>query len=124
VDAAKIVSYDAATSHVSTKAPQPTSAAPAPRPSAPAATAPRDTSPHLATPEGYVLLQLADLSNQQLLHDIKQVLGASAGQTETYIVVGSDSPKKIRLPFRVKVSDQLMEELRAIVGSEHVSHSQ
>ena len=75
-----------------------------------------------ATSGGYVILRLADLSDQQLLQDIKQVLNAHTGEVETYIVVGTDSPKKIRLPFKVAVSDELLAQLGAVVGEKRVVH--
>ncbi|HVQ44651.1 MAG TPA: DNA polymerase III subunit alpha [Candidatus Saccharimonadia bacterium] len=114
VDAAKIVNYDTASSHVSTHAPQPAAPVAAP-PARPAAAA----SPG----GGYVVLHLADLSDQQLLHDIKQIIGAHAGGAEIYIVVGADAPKKIRLPFKVAVSEALLEQLGALVGTDQVTHA-
>jgi DNA polymerase-3 subunit alpha len=75
------------------------------------------------SPEGYLVLKLASLADQQLLHDIKEVLVANTGAAETYILVGNDAPKKIRLPFRVAVSEDLIKQLAAVVGEGHVTHA-
>ncbi|HEX3081767.1 MAG TPA: DNA polymerase III subunit alpha [Candidatus Saccharimonadia bacterium] len=79
------------------------------------------SAPPPPAPEGYVVVKLTDLSDQQLLHDIKAVLGANTGASEIYIVVGGDTPRKIRLPFRVAVSDELITRLGELVGQDQVS---
>jgi len=72
---------------------------------------------------GYLVLKIADVSNQELLHAIKTVLTAHKGPTDTFMILGSDTPKKIRLPFRVEISDGLLSELSAVVGEGQVSHA-
>jgi DNA polymerase-3 subunit alpha len=123
VDAAKIVDYDTAKAHKSTRPrPEPaTSQAASPGAGArvPASVPPASA----AMAAGHVVLKLANLSDQQLLHDIKEILHASSGATETYMIVGTDTPKKIRLPFRVDVSPELMQRLSAVVGEGHVTHT-
>ncbi|MDB5178773.1 MAG: dnaE [Patescibacteria group bacterium] len=123
-DNAKIIDYDTAKAHKSLRPSGSTLS------SSGASTPARRTSPAPVSPAaaatssaGYLVLKLADLSNQQLLRDIKEVLGAHSGGSETYIVVGADSPKKIRLPFKVTVSDTLMAKLSAIVGQGQVIRS-
>ncbi len=136
VDSAKIVNYDAATSHVPINAPTQPAAKPEP-PQAPAQAAPAAApSPVPAKPApappatstealgGYLLLHLSDLSDQQLLHDIKAALSAYSGQSEIFLVIGSDTPKKIRLPFKVEVSDALIDRLSHLIGEGQVTHAQ
>jgi DNA polymerase-3 subunit alpha len=136
VDAAKIVDYDSARAH---KPQRPVSSGPGATGSAPSsqrtrpATSP-DTSPRptlassgalpSAPPEaGYLVLKINDLSNQDLLHSIKDILTAHQGTIDTFVVTGGDSPKKIRLPFKVTVSESLIEQLDAVVGKGQVTHA-
>jgi DNA polymerase III subunit alpha len=72
---------------------------------------------------GYLLLQVSDLSDQQLLHDIKEILKRHDGAAEAFILIGAEAPKKIRLPFRVAISATLLGELRQLVGEGSVSHA-
>jgi DNA polymerase-3 subunit alpha len=119
IDAAKIVDYDTARNHKPLRADHSTTT-PAPAPDPPSPRTPPVDPPSAGGP---LILKLADLSNPQLLHDIKEILSAHNGPTETYIVVGEDSPKKIRLPFKVAVSAALIEQLSAVVGEGHVTHT-
>jgi hypothetical protein len=70
----------------------------------------------------HVLLQLSDLSDQKLLRDIKAVLNANGGPSEIYILVGDDDPKKIRLPFKIAVTSELIASLGDLVGPDQVIH--
>ncbi len=117
VDSAKIINYEAATSHVSSH-PAASRAEPTkpPAPTRAAVTSLPDTGDH-------VLLQLSDLSDQNLLRAIKEVLSANVGPSEIYILVGDDDPKKIRLPFKVAVTTELISSLGDLVGPDQVIHS-
>jgi DNA polymerase-3 subunit alpha len=115
VDGAKIVDYDQAKNHKPVKPLR----APAPA----ATTTPAPAPPPAAAPAGgYVVLKLTDLSDQALLHSIKEVLSNHQGSVDTFVVVGGDTPKKIRLPFKVAVSDALIAQLTAVVGDGQVAH--
>lgn len=80
-------------------------------------------APSKAPAAGYLVLKLADLSDQALLLSLKTLLGAHAGEAETFIVTGDDAPKKIRLPFKVSVSDELISKLGELVGRDKVLQS-
>ncbi len=110
VDVAKIVNYDVAKDHVSTK--QPTKKA-----------EPKPTATIAAATGEHVVLRLADLSDQQLLHDIKELVSRNAGESEIFILVGTDDPKKIRLPFKITISEALMDGLGQLVGPSKVTHT-
>ena len=121
VDGAKIVDYDTAKAHKPRKDPAPVAS---PRPAAPPrqpATA-SSPAPAASTPGGVgiLVIRLQDLSNPQLLHDIRAILDAHNGQSETFIVVGDETPKKIRLPFKVEVNDSIMTKLGNLVGPDRV----
>ncbi len=89
---------------------------------APALKSGSSTAP--ASPDaGYLVMKLEDLTDQTLLLKIKEILGAHSGPAETFIVLGSDSPKKIRLPFKVAVTDTLVAKLSEIVGEGRVVKS-
>ncbi len=148
VESAKIVDYDTARAYKPQTGARPPAMATAPVPAwqakrdAEKATAAKAAAPKpaptasvaqaaapapalaTATPSASITLKLANLSDQQLLHDIKQVLSAHAGDTETYIIVGETSPKKIRLPFKVAATADLMAALGAVVGEGQVTHSE
>ncbi|HSX01370.1 MAG TPA: DNA polymerase III subunit alpha, partial [Candidatus Saccharimonas sp.] len=114
-DVARAVDYDTARTH---KPRRPTLSSPAaatpvqpPRPAVP----PIDTRPPNPG-AGALAITLADLSDQTLLLQIRVILGEHAGDAEVFIITGGDVPKKIRLPFRVAVSDQLLGQLAALLG--------
>jgi DNA polymerase-3 subunit alpha len=147
VDSAKIIDYDLAKAHKPLRAASASSktttsrdaslsvAKPAPAsPPAPAMSA-KDTIASIINPGGVtrsapgakttgaLILKLADLTNDQLLHDIKKILSAHSGQAEAFVLLGSESPKKLRLPFKVAISDDLLAQLSALVGEGQVTHS-
>src|SRR6185369_12564955 len=108
VDTASIASYDTAKAHKpSPGGTKPPAMVMAPVPSwqtkKPPVPAKAPAAPAPAPVPGYLVLRLMDLSDQQLLHDIKAVLAGNAGPAEIYILVGGDTPKKIRLPFKVAI---------------------
>jgi len=66
-------------------------------------------------------ISLTSLADPVLLNRIKQMLSGSAGDCETYIIVGDEEAKKIRLPFKVSVSPTLISQLGAALGQEAIS---
>ena len=137
VDSAKIISYDTAVAHVSRSVPvaggsarqaasvaraQPTPPSTPPAAATTAASAPAVTT--LGNGDAPLVLSLGDLSDTQLLQQIKTILASHKGAVETYIVIGGVTPKKIRLPFKVSISDDLIKQLTSAVGAGHVARGQ
>ena len=113
LDGAKLVEYETAKNYK----PLPT------RQTAPSSRVPVVVSSEPSTPsgrEGYLVLKIDNLSDQQLLLDLKAILSRHGGETETHIVVGCEMPRRIKLPFKVRVSPELLGELKALIGSEAV----
>jgi DNA polymerase-3 subunit alpha len=118
VDSAKIINYEAASSHVAINKPVPPVS---PRVATQSEVVSLSSDTHV---KDSITLHLPDLSNQQLLHDIKTIVSDHVGASEIYIMVGGDDPKKIRLPFRVDITSELIDGLGALVGPTKVSHAQ
>jgi DNA polymerase-3 subunit alpha len=115
VDSAKIINYEAASSHVALKSSADRSALPK---------RVITTQPSATVPAGaHIVLKLPDLTNQQLLHEIKALVSSHPGEAEIYIVLGIDDPKKIRLPFKVAMSSELTAGLGELVGAAQVSYA-
>jgi DNA polymerase-3 subunit alpha len=69
-----------------------------------------------------LIIKLPDLSDQGVLMKIRDLLNEREGKSEAYLVVGEgESPKRIRLPFMVSVSDDLVEQLNQLIGKGAVS---
>ena len=68
-----------------------------------------------------VLLRLAAPSDQNQLMKIKEVLGNFKGDDAAFVVIGDADPRRIKLPFKIAVSDELLIRLEQILGSENVS---
>src|SRR5206468_397727 len=97
VDNAKIVDYDTAKSY----RPKGSRPAGAPRMAELVKSPPVRIITAAATDPtaGQLVIRVSDPSDQQMLLKIKDILGAHSGAAETYIVLGEDEPKKIKLPF-------------------------
>jgi len=137
VENTKVIEYEVAKSYTARPGAKPPSMTTAPtpswqkkretpeRPAAAPAPAPKpiiSTTP--ANPAaGALVLKIDDLSDAALLLKLKQALGAHAGESETYIVTGGATPKKIRLPFKVTMSNELVSELSQLVGEGRVAKS-
>ena len=72
---------------------------------------------------GILTLRLADLENATLLHDLKKILAAHDGPDEAYLLLGTTDPKKIRLPFRIAITDELMGQLTDLIGESQISRA-
>jgi DNA polymerase-3 subunit alpha len=69
-----------------------------------------------------LIITLPDLSDQKLLVEIRDLLSAARGASEAYLVVGGgEASRRIRLPFMVDVSDDLVRRLDKLVGRGAVS---
>lgn len=78
-----------------------------------------DVAPEIAQDVDRLTITLPDLKNQVVLLRIKSVLEASPGETETVLLLES-TKQKIRLPFKVAVSEKLKGVLADIVPAEAV----
>jgi len=134
VDTGKIIDYDLAKNHKPLR-PQPAAAATPPK----TQPVPPRPVPHIALPPArskildprlltappdtgaIIVMKLADLPSDQLLYDIKTILQNHPGRSEAFVILGTDAPKKIRLPFRVAATDETVADLSAAVGAERVS---
>ena len=77
-----------------------------------------------AETNAYLVLQVDDLTNQELLLSMKSLLGTHTGSAEVYLVTGGADTRRIRLPFRVNPSTQLVSALEGLVGAGHVTRKQ
>jgi DNA polymerase-3 subunit alpha len=69
-----------------------------------------------------LVISLPDLSDQETLMKIRDLLKAVKGKSEAYLVVGGEGAvKRIRLPFMVEVSESLVDRLNKLVGEGAVS---
>ncbi len=118
VDNAKVIDYDTALNYKPLRAARPVDPEPAPRPPTPTA-APQPAVPSAAS----VTVHVEDASDQQLLLSIKNILHAHAGPSDTYLLLGAEQPKKIRLPFKVAISGPLLSELSAVAGDGNVQQA-
>lgn len=95
--------------------------APARPTAAPAARPAMSTSPGDPA-AGQLVLRIENLSDQALLLKLKETLGAFPGEAETYVVTGATpGAKRIRLPFKVTVSDGLVSRLGELLGQDRVA---
>lgn len=108
VDGAKGIDYDTARNHKSQK-PAPAAKRPAP-----------DRSSAPAPAPAALQLSISDVNNQQLLLQVRELLGAHAGSAEVYLLLGADH-KKLRLPFKVELTDELVNQLTQLIGPETVA---
>ena len=123
VDSAKLIDYDTAIAHVSRV---PLAPKLPPRLTVPAAPLPV-IDPAMAvaslmvaaTPGAQppLVLAIADLSDIAVLRQVKAILNDHKGEVETYIVTGGAAPKKIRLNFKVAISEGLITGLGDVIGS-------
>jgi hypothetical protein len=68
-----------------------------------------------------IYVRMTDSSDQALLLKLKQLLDQSPGETDVVLVLGPPSSKQIiKLPVGVKNSEDLINNLKAIAGSDHV----
>ncbi len=75
-----------------------------------------------AKPTERLIISLPDLSDQETLLKIRDLLKAVKGKSEAYLVVGDAGVnKRIRLPFMIEVSDGLVDRLNKLVGEGAVS---
>lgn len=93
VENAKIINYDLASKHVPLKAP-----ALAPKP----------------VRQSHQVIFAIEQTSNDMLHALKEIIGAHPGDVDMYLQVGGPAGKKLRLPFRVDASDDLSKALENI----------
>ncbi|HSX14610.1 MAG TPA: DNA polymerase III subunit alpha [Candidatus Saccharimonadales bacterium] len=79
------------------------------------------SQPAAAEVANQLTINLSSLTDPALLNQIKETLSANAGDCQAYIMVAGDTAKKIRLPFRVTISDQLLDKLKALLGQDAIA---
>ena len=72
-----------------------------------------DTCPRL-------LINLSDLTDSTKLLALKELLGEHKGECEAFVLLAGSSPKKIRLPFKVDTSKELLKRLFKLLGKNQV----
>ncbi|HSH31316.1 MAG TPA: DNA polymerase III subunit alpha [Candidatus Saccharimonadales bacterium] len=77
--------------------------------------------PVASSQPGHLLVTLSDLSDTALLMKLKTVLNQHVGESQAFIVINGLQPRKIRLPFTVKVSPELVGQLSELVGDQSVT---
>ncbi len=126
VDSARIADYNLARAQAAQR-PAPKTSSPSesvhlPRKAMLPKPAPAPAPGTVVTP-GIITLRLADLNNAELLHELKRILSAHDGPDQAYLLLGTDQPKKIRLPFRITITDELLSQLAALVGESQISRT-
>jgi DNA polymerase-3 subunit alpha len=68
-----------------------------------------------------VYVRLQDAANQELLKSLKQTIDEHVGQTEVVLVLGNaDNKQIIKLPARIKASDESLGKLRTLAGDMNI----
>jgi DNA polymerase-3 subunit alpha len=68
-----------------------------------------------------LLLRLGSPSDQAQLMKIKEILGLYNGNDAAFVVIGDQDPRRIKLPFKITVSDELIIRLEQVLGAQNVS---
>lgn len=68
-----------------------------------------------------LILRVPNLTDTELLMNIRKLLTSSPGNQEAYLDIASSPPKKLRLPYRVLVTDDLKSQLTELLGAEAIS---
>ena len=68
-----------------------------------------------------LILKIQNLTDTELLMKIRKLLTSSPGNQEAYLDIASNPPKKLRLPYRVNVTDELKSQLTELLGPESIS---
>lgn len=68
-----------------------------------------------------LVIAIDNLADSVVLMKIKELLSASSGQVPAYLIIGGEQAKKIRLPFLVEPTEELITKLKDAVGQGKVS---
>ncbi len=112
VDSAKMIDYDSAKEYKGTG---PKAAAKVPK-----------ADPTLKPKERpeVLVIKLETMTDTGVLTIVKDVLTKSPGNTSAYLVMPGTPPKKILLPFKVELTDELVEELQKSIADGKVMRFQ
>ncbi len=66
-------------------------------------------------------IKIKNISDEVLLMRIRDVLTRYEGDAEVFLVIAGDTPKKIRLPFKVSPTAECLEKLSQVVGEEAIA---
>ncbi|HWT55800.1 MAG TPA: DNA polymerase III subunit alpha [Candidatus Microsaccharimonas sp.] len=82
-------------------------------------TVPKDEEVSAADPRLYIRLKTSE--NAELLQSLKQMLDGNQGGTEVVLVLGdADARQAVKLPEGVQSDEQVLADLRELVGAENV----
>lgn len=137
VDDAKVIDYDIAKAYKSTGKPNPRAmafAATRPRPVEGAtpevdeldtlAVVPQPGAPAaVATKSQALVIKLGSLATTEVLTSIKNIIATSPGDQAVFLIMPSEPPKKIRLPYTVALSDELIGRLREVVHDGQIARA-
>lgn len=68
-----------------------------------------------------LILKIQNLTDTELLMKIRKLLTSSPGNQEAYLDIASNPPKKLRLPYRVSVTDELKSQLHELLGADAIN---
>jgi DNA polymerase III subunit alpha len=63
-----------------------------------------------------VTIKIANIADEVLLMRIKDVLTRFEGDADVFLIIAGEVPKKIRLPYKVRPTDECIEKLAKVVG--------
>ena len=83
-------------------------------------TPPRPVATHAVPETEKLFLHIKNPSDHDKLVALKSLCSEYVGVTDVVLVLGEANKSAMRMPFRVEVSDQLMSQLRQVLGDECV----
>ncbi len=83
-------------------------------------TPPRPVATHAVPETEKLFLHIKNPSDHDKLVALKSLCSEYVGVTDVVLVLGEANKSAMRMPFRVEVSDQLMDQLRQVLGDECV----
>ena len=83
-------------------------------------TPPRPIATHAAPETEKLFLHIKNPSDHDKLVTLKSLCSEYAGVTDVVLVLGEANKSAMRMPFRVEAGDQLMDQLRQVLGEECV----
>jgi DNA polymerase III subunit alpha len=80
----------------------------------------RTASPAVVKPTRALVVRLSNPADPAQLLALKGVLGAHSGDSSVFALLGDADPKRILLPFKVMLSDEILVELKELLGDGRV----
>lgn len=72
-------------------------------------------------PSDILKIKFNDLANTVALLKIKKILENRPGENFAYLIVSGDTPRTIKLPYKIAIEPPLLKELSNVVGKENLS---